>query len=452
MNKREKFKRLIHLFANLVIVLVETAVFTYIWYDIYSLNITDPFWRRGNWAVIGMYVFIIVLLTKTFGGFNIGYLRTTDIILSHVLAIVCGNIVGYLQVCIIERNYMNVTPFIGMTGMELLIIIPWIILVRYVFQKLYPPRQMLVVYGKYSPKDLIHKINTRKDKYNICASINIDAGIERIKEEILNYEAVVICDVPSQIRNVLLKHCYDYSIRAYMTPKISDIMIRGGDSIHLFDTPLILSRNHGLTFEQQFVKRSMDILLSVIALVILSPFMLLSAVLIKLYDGGPIFYFQDRLTLDGKIFRIIKFRSMCVDSEKHGARLARKNDDRITPIGRVLRNIHFDEIPQLFNIIKGDMSFVGPRPERPEIAEIYREDIPEFHYRLRVKAGLTGYAQIYGKYNTTPYDKLKLDLTYIMNYSVWLDLKLLVLTVKIIFVKENAEGVDVNQRTAAKKK
>ena len=211
----------------------------------------------------------------------------------------------------------------------------------------------------------------------------------------------------------------------------------------------MLSRNRGLTAEQAFAKRAMDIVFSLLGLVIAAPFMLVIAILIKAYDGGPVFYKQERLTQDGRIFQILKFRSMKVQSENKGARLAMKDDDRITPVGRVLRQIHFDELPQIFNILKGDMSLVGPRPERPEIARQYLEEIPEFNYRLKVKAGLTGYAQVYGKYNTTPYDKLKLDLTYIETYSFVQDIKLLMLTFKILFQKENTEGVESWQVTAA---
>ncbi len=213
----------------------------------------------------------------------------------------------------------------------------------------------------------------------------------------------------------------------------------------------MLSRNRGLTIEQRFVKRAMDIVLSLLAILLSSPILLLIGLCIKLYDKGPVFYTQERLTRDGEAFQIIKFRSMRMDSEKDGAQLARKNDDRITPIGRVIRQTHFDELPQIFNILKGEMSFVGPRPERKGIAEEYEQVIPEFGFRLKVKAGLTGYAQIYGKYNTTPYDKLKLDLTYIENYSFWLDIKLMLMTFKIIFQKENTEGIDKKQRTAIKK-
>ena len=229
-------------------------------------------------------------------------------------------------------------------------------------------------------------------------------------------------------------------------------MIRNSESIDLFDSPLLLFRNNGLTYRQMFVKRGMDLVISCIGIILASPIMLLIAACIKLYDNGPVFYRQKRLTKDSKEFDILKFRSMIVNSEKHGARLAKKHDSRITPVGRVIRRTHFDELPQLFNILKGDMAFVGPRPERKEITEEYSNEIPEFSYRLKVKAGLTGYAQVYGQYNTLPYDKLKLDLSYITNYSVWLDIKLIILTVKILFQKEKSEGVKDSQKTALKSK
>ena len=264
------------------------------------------------------------------------------------------------------------------------------------------------------------------------------------------YEGVIIWDLPSAIRNRYLKYCFDHSIRCYMSPKISDIILIGTTRIHLFDTPLLMSRNHGFSVEERAGKRILDIIVSGIGIVLTSPLMLLIAICVKAYDRGPVFYLQDRLTYKGKEFKICKFRSMCVDSEKQGARLASKHDSRITPVGKVLRNLHLDELPQLFNVFKGDMSLVGPRPERRVIMDEYEKEIPEFHYRLKVKAGLTGYAQVYGKYNTTPYDKLKLDLFYIENYSLLLDIKLLFMTVKIFFQKEVSEGVEDTQINALK--
>ncbi len=449
MKIQERYKHFLNFFANLVIVLVEAGLFTFMWYHYYYSD--KIFFRRGNWAVIGLYMLILFFFTQTFGGYKVGYLRMMDIALSHVLAILCSGGVAYVEICMVTRDYSSIVPLLMMMGAEILFVLPWVGIVRKLYDWLYPPRQMLVIYGDYSPEDLISKINTRKDKYNICSTISCYEGFKKISGMLEQYEAVMLCDLPGVIRNDIMKYCYRKSIRTYVTPKISDLMLRGAEEIHLFDTPLLLQRNRGLSITQSFFKRAFDVVVSFIGIVLVSPFMLVIAITIKLYDGGPVLYKQPRLTKDEKEFMIYKFRSMSVDSEKKGARLAAKEDARVTPIGRIIRNIHFDELPQLFNIIKGDMSLVGPRPERKIIAEQYLEEIPEFYMRLKVKAGLTGYAQVYGKYNTTPYDKVKLDVTYITKYSFWLDIKILLLTFKILFQKENTEGVDQDQITASKK-
>ena len=282
--------------------------------------------------------------------------------------------------------------------------------------------------------------------------MNIAEGMEAVRTEIAaGYGAVVLWDIAAVDRNALLKYCYSLSIRVYTMPKISDVLIRGADQLHLFDTPIYLTREYSLKVEQRVAKRLIDLFCSVLLLVIASPFMLITAIAIKCYDGGPVFYKQIRCTRDRKEFYILKFRSMKVDAEKDGvARLAAKNDSRITPVGKLIRATRIDELPQLFNILRGEMSFIGPRPERPEIIDQYMEEMPEFAFRMKVKAGLAGYAQVYGKYNTTPYDKLKLDLTYIEQYSVWLDLKLMLLTLKILIKPESTEGVDSSQTTAMK--
>lgn len=187
-----------------------------------------------------------------------------------------------------------------------------------------------------------------------------------------------------------------------------------------------------------------------IAIIILSPIMIVVALLIKATDKGPVLYKQCRLTKNGKQFMVLKFRSMRVDAEKDGvARLSSGDkDDRITPIGKLIRKVRFDELPQLFNILFGDMSIVGPRPERPEIAAQYEKELPEFNLRLQAKAGLTGYAQVYGKYNTTPYDKLQMDLMYIASPSIIEDIKIMFATVKILFMPESTEGIAEGATTA----
>ena len=247
----------------------------------------------------------------------------------------------------------------------------------------------------------------------------------------------------TEMRNKILKYCFEKSIRTYITPKISDIIVRSADDIHLFDTPLLLCRNYRLNFEQRVIKRLMDIVISLVILTITSPIMLVTAIAIKAYDHGPAFFKQKRCTINGKVFEILKFRSMIVDAEKPGMVIpAKDRDPRITPVGRFIRATRIDELPQLINVLKGEMSIVGPRPERVEHVEKYSKDIPEFSYRLKVKGGLTGYAQVLGKYNTTAYDKLKLDLMYIENYSIALDLKLLLMTIKIVFSKESTKGFE----------
>ena len=219
----------------------------------------------------------------------------------------------------------------------------------------------------------------------------------------------------------------------------------------VFDTPLVLANNSPLSISERIVKRAFDIFLSALGLIVLSPLMVLVSLAIFLYDRGPVFYRQTRYTKNGKTFKILKFRSMIPNAEKDGvARLAADKDDRITPVGKFIRACRLDELPQFFNILAGDMSFVGPRPERPEIADEYVKELPEFAFRLKVKAGLTGYAQIFGKYNTTSYDKLKLDMIYVENCSLLMDLKLFLLTLKVIFIKESTEGLEEGQINAMK--
>ncbi len=453
MRKRERYKRLIMFLASVLIVAIQTGTFAYTWFHTY--HVREIIGRRygywGHWALIVLYALMIIVVSRLFSAFRVGYQRVLDTLLAQIFSVLVVNAVAYLQLALIGhwRFLRHVEPMIGVTLFNLAAVVVWVLFMRFIYARIYPPHQVLVIYGKFNPNPLIRKMEGRKDKYTVTGKISLNEGIDRIKEEICKYEAVVIGDIPAHERNVFLKYCFENNIRCYCQPKISDVMIMSAEKIHMFDTPLLLFRNCGLTIEKQVVKRAFDLVVSVLMLIVLSPLFLLIALLIKAYDGGPVFYKQERLTKDGKIFMVYKFRSMCVDSEKQGARLAMKKDSRVTPIGKVLRNIHFDELPQLLNIIKGDMSLVGPRPERPEIAAQYTKEIPEFTYRLKVKAGLTGYAQVYGKYNTTPYDKLKLDLTYIENYSFALDLQLIATTIKILFQKENTEGVEQWQTTAA---
>ncbi len=457
MKRFESIKRMIVLWLGFMGLIMHTAVYAYVWMKYYyplvnQFNLGLRFYRNGHLLVFAIYLVLLFFFTNTYGGLKIGYLKPMDVFFSQLFSILIVNVITYFQISLM-RNWLVPPEYLGAaTLVQLIISALWISFCNHVYRKVFPPREMLLVHGERDIEDILRKFDSRKDKYRIVKCMDIKEGLWRLEEEIgLNYGAVVLWDIPTEDRNRLLKYCYSRSVRVYMMPKIPDVLIKGSDQLHLFDTPILLTREYSLSVEQRIAKRLIDIICSVILLIIASPFMLITAVCIKCYDGGPVLYKQVRCTRDAREFMIMKFRSMRVDAEKDGvARLASKNDGRITPVGRVIRAVRIDELPQLFNILKGDMSFIGPRPERPEIIRQYMEEMPEFAFRMKVKAGLAGYAQVYGKYNTTPYDKLKLDLSYIENYSVWMDLKLMLLTLKILIRPESTEGVDSAQVTAMK--
>lgn len=442
-SKRDRYKRLISVCSASILVGILTAVFAYVWYAYYSTQIILPYYRRGNWVLITIYALLVWLFFRVYGGFKLGYLKKTDMLYSQLISITAVDFVAYFLISLIGRDFMRVTPMIVLTLIDLCFISVWTLVIGKIYFIIYPPRKLIILYGSHQAAALVLKMSQRVDKYMICESISINEPEDKIRELILKYEGVIICDIPAEQRNDYLKFCYENSVRAYIAPKISDIIIRGADDIRLFDTPLLLCRNYGLDVEQRTLKRLFDIVFSLFAILFFSPIMIFSAIAIKLHDGGPILFKQKRLTIDGKVFNVLKFRSMVVDAEKlSGPVLASEDDPRITPIGKFLRKFRLDELPQLLNILKGDMSVVGPRPERPELSEEYKKEMPEFEFRLKVKAGLTGYAQVIGVYDTVPYDKLKMDLMYIENYSFRMDLQIILMTIKTMLFppKSNAEA------------
>ena len=436
----EDMKGFVRVAETLLEITILTLAYYIVWMKGYDL---EYFAYKGKYVLMGVYAVILYALFLNSECTMFGQLHRVDLIMGQIIAICLTNAITYLQLCLIANGMLSLTPIALLTAADIAISILLILLYTSLYHRLYAPHEMLLVYGHRRGVELKIKMDTRKDKYNISHLISSDEGFDKIVQEIPKYDAVILNDVPAPLRNDLLKFCYRYRVRTYVSPKLTDIMLRGARNITLFDTPLLLVKGTGLTPAERVAKRAMDIFISALVLLILSPLMLLIAAAIKLEDGGPVFFRQKRLTRNGREFDILKFRSMVVDAEKYaGAVLATDNDPRITRVGRIIRPFRLDELPQLLNILKGDMSIVGPRPERKVIADEYCKDIPEFAYRLKVRGGLTGYAQIYGKYNTSAYDKLRLDLMYIENYSLLLDIKLMILTIRILFSKESTEGVD----------
>lgn len=442
-KSNEQYKRLVKLLFASVLILGLCALYGYTWVGYYNkLVLQLPFYRRGNWVIILLYGALLTFFMNTYGGFKIGYLKNGNLIYSQAISVIFTNIFTYFQIAVIDKRFVNPSYILLMTAADIAFITVWTLVFKIIYKAMFPPKRMLFIEGDRRDYHLKDKINSREDKYEICKIISYKTGMAALEKEIGKYDAVIIGDMPSHERNQLLKHCFSMGIRTYSVPKISDVLLRSSDELNLFDTPLMLSRNVGLTIEQRWMKRLEDIIIASIMMVLFSPVFLIASIAIKCTDRGPVFYKQERLTIGGKRFMIYKFRTMIVDAEKmSGAVLASEKDPRVLPIGRILRATRLDELPQILNILKGEMSVVGPRPERPELAAEIEKRIPEFSYRLKVKAGLTGYAQVYGKYNTTFYDKLKLDLVYIRKYSLLLDLKLIIMTPKIMLLKDSTEGV-----------
>lgn len=443
-NNFEPYKRVVKFVGSAIIVLLELAAYYYVWMNYYNRNMAVAFWRRGNWLIAGEYLILSLVLHRLYGGLKVGIYKYWTLVYSHMLSIVGVNAFSYVQVVLFDKKMHNPAALLGLTALDFAMVLLWALAFKKIYAAMFPKRRLLLIYGKKPMFHLVNRIDTRDDKYEIAENISIDTGLERIIKQAEDYDGVIIGDIPARARNQLMKLCYARNIRSYTVPKISDILLRTSVELNIFDSPLYLSRNDGgLAWDQAVVKRIEDIIVAGAMLLVTSPFFLIIAFLIWNTDKGPIFYTQERLTKDGKIFRIYKFRTMIVDAEKKsGPVKAGEKDPRILPVGRFLRATRMDELPQLLNILKGDMSLVGPRPERPELAKVITKNIPEFEYRLKVKAGLTGYAQVHGRYCTTSYDKLKLDLTYIRNYSIWLDLKLILMTPKVLLMKESTDGFE----------
>lgn len=438
MNILNKFRKSIMLIVKLMIILSMAFIFIGCWQDNYEASL---FSGKGNYVVVFSYLVILLAFSHLYGGLKIGMLRVHEVIYSFSLSMLFTNFIMYLELSLIARELVNPLPLLGAVVVQLIFIFFGTYAANTIYYSMYQAHHILAIVGEnVDSAAVVSKMGRIKERYAIDKIIYATEDEESILNAINDYEAVFIGDIEKSLQNNILRYCYKERKRIYLSPTSNDIIINNCYQSQIFDAPVLVCRNRGLTIEQQLIKRATDLLVSIVGLIIASPIMIIVAIAIKLYDGGPVFFKQNRVTKDGKIFNVLKFRSMIVDADKVKLRKATTDDDRITPIGKIIRPFRLDELPQLLNILKGDMSLVGPRPERTENVYEYTQMLPEFDLRHRVKGGLTGYAQIYGKYNTSPQSKLNMDLIYIEKYSLLLDLKLLVMTIKILFMRESTEG------------
>lgn len=433
---------------NTLTVFWNIIIFAYVWVLYYNEQAFSNFWIQGLLISIVLYVLIYYAFGKLYHAFKTDIARTSELMLSQLLAIGMSDFILYLMCYMMHMNFASIIPGLCALGIQLIGTYVLVRANRSYLAKYIPACRTILVYGakkrqlekniETSVEELIRKLNAKHSGLFDIQEIYPDTQrSSELLKRIEDYDTVILCHVSQKLRSKILAVCAGEGKNVYITPKLEDIFLMNYEYRCMTDTPLLVL---GARRNEYRSKRILDLLISLIMLIIFSPFMLLSAICIKLEDGGPVFYRQKRVTLNGKEFNILKFRSMIVDAEKQEYKPAASNDSRITRIGRIIRATRIDETPQLINIIKGDMSIVGPRPERVEHVKKYTEKLPEFSYRLRVRGGLTGYAQIYGKYNTSAEDKLKMDLMYIEKQSLLLDLQLILLTVKVMFMRESTEG------------
>lgn len=399
---------------------------------------------------VALYTAVLCFSLRTYRAYSFGMSRVTMLVYSQSLSVLIADAVFYIVFVIANSTVFTPLPLFVLLIVQFLGNIACTVLINKLYFRLNKPRKATVFYNGQAELSRLRDIAERKKNFELSGVYKVgEDSFEDIFPKLAGSEVVLVAGLSSELRNTILQYCLESGKQCYALPCTGDIIMMGAKHMDMFSVPVFSVSRATLKIEYAVVKRALDIMCSLVGIIVLSPVMLIVALAIALYDRGPVLYRQTRLTQGGREFEILKFRSMRVDAENDGvARLATDHDDRITPVGKVIRACRLDELPQLFNILKGDMTLVGPRPERPEIAEQYEQVLPEFNLRLQVKAGLTGFAQVYGRYNTEPRDKLQMDLMYINRMSLAQDLKLLFATVKILFLRESTHGTAEGQTTA----
>lgn len=439
--------RFFRMFERTIIFTIKCGLFLILFVTFYGLfsmmapQLLRP--SRTMFITVTTYLLAALLFLRIYGGVPLGVKKSKEIISSVALASFFTDVVAFIELLVmsefalIGEFYMLFIVFF----IQLMLIIVGTYFGNYVFFKLHDPEKSILVYAdEKDAREFLAKVGRYRKQWNVDFSLPYDT--ENLYKRLYPYKTVFLMGLPAGILSETVEFCYKYTKNVYVVPRLSDVIMKNSKTVVIDDKTVYASFVSALSTEQRIVKRALDLFISVIGVIVASPFMAVCALAVKLCDGGPVFYKQKRVTENGREFSVLKFRTMIVDAEKEsGSVWAAKDDDRITPVGKILRKLRLDELPQLLNILHGEMSIVGPRPEREELIREFEKQYPEFRYRLKVKAGLTGLAQITGKYNTTPLDKLMMDLEYIENYSIWLDLKLIFQTFKVFFKSDSTEGV-----------
>lgn len=448
-RRKMENKRITKLARNFLIIW-NISLFLIVWLDYYNEFAFDEYHMFGGFISILIYGIIYIALCNLYKAYRFASSEIGETIFSQVLSFGIADLILYVECCLIYNHYINIVPGVVTVVLQIVGTTALVTFTKQYMINHIPPKTTILIYGKeineYDAEQFKKRLLSKyKHLFSVVHMECETASIAEFIHEKKEYDVAILYELSANVRGKYMAHMIEQKKAFYVSPTVEDMMFKGCVPKHLLDTPLM---KYDYVYESKdtyWKKRVLDIVFSTFVLLLTSPILLLIALLIKLEDGGPVFFKQKRCTKDKRVFEILKFRSMIVDAEKHGVKPCVEHDDRITKVGHFIRKTRLDEMPQFINILKGDMSIVGPRPERVEHVEQYTKEIPEFAYRMKVLGGLTGYAQIYGKYNTSAYDKLRLDLLYIENQSLILDLKLILLTIKTMFIPESTEGFEVEK-------
>ena len=431
----------------------------------YCLSLTNPFLRYINRTLattLLTFSAMAVAMHAVYGGYDVGRKKSKPVISAMISGIAVTDLVTYVQLEImnVNENYNDHLILFGTDLLclllcyviQVLVIILFVRIGNQLYFHFTPPRSCLLILGSPSQEDdLRAKIGRYKLQWRIDDVVLYN--VPGLKDKIEKADVIFIGQVPESAKSPLLKICYDDRKDVMCKAELEEIMLCNARPAIVDDAAFLSMKYNKITMFQRVVKRLGDIVLSLLALIFFSPFILLISVLIKLEDGGPIIFKQSRLTAAGRPFTIRKFRTMTPHSELDDTQRSVSVDDpRITKVGAFLRRYRLDEIPQFFNILIGDMSLVGPRPEMMANVARYKMNLPAFVYREKMKAGLTGYAQIEGRYNTSAEDKLMLDMMYIESFSIWLDVKLILRTFTVFLKKDSTQGFQRSPGSNSKSK
>lgn len=442
-------KRYVTIIGDVIIFNVSVLIAFYL-----RFGRTIPFRNFYTYQKSAIWLTVVFLLINFLLGAYVYYNRRVSDILFVTFLGQALTIIGLIMITFLGRLFAFPRSVLLLSFVVSVITLSiYRVFVFYMYLKLTPSQQVAVVSHEQDLPSVIQNFSSSKNNKHKVKFVITNHFVENVKKTLKDADVFYLTkDISDSDRREIVDLVLKANKHLMFPSTFDNLLLLRPNLMNFEDESVMGISDFRLSSENAFVKRLFDIIVALILLVIASPFMLITAILVKVTSPGPVIYKQVRTTQNQREFKIYKFRTMRNDAEKQsGPTLAKANDARVTSVGKYLRKLRLDELPQIFNVLKGDMSIVGPRPERPFFVNQFNQEDPHYYLRHNVRAGITGYAQVYGKYASDYHSKLKFDLLYIKRYSLFLDMKILLQTIKILFDKVSSQGLDEDEEPSMKK-